>query len=361
MNGRALPHGIAALEGRPLRLPRAGIIRLGEKGISKSGKEYPRELDYLNVLPDAEQVAKFYSDLLHIPAGELRLREIDVLFPVNDLAAIVDLCYLMYGATGWKCRGDGQIAYNREHDEEIECAGEDCKMVADNKCKRQMRLTFACYLVPGLCVYQIVTSSWRSIENTLAFCNVLEEQFGRIDMIPLKLYREPYTTSYTDEDGKQHQQVHHCIRLDFAESLLNVKRLQLAGGRDLSLPEPTDECADDMYPKSLQAAEKAALPPASEPVVIEQPAIIAVPDPEPEACDEASIRQGFEILELDEVEQDALRDKYAGDPAKLIQYLSARIDAGLCDPAPPPAAKPRQRKAAEPVIEAPKTQERWGF
>lgn len=46
MRTQQLPRGIAALEGRSLRLPRAGMIRLGEKGVSKSGKEYPRELDY---------------------------------------------------------------------------------------------------------------------------------------------------------------------------------------------------------------------------------------------------------------------------------------------------------------------------
>ncbi len=353
MTPQTLPRGIAALEGRPLRLPRAGMVRLGEKGVSKSGKEYPRELDYFNLV-DAPQVAKRYGE---------KPRELDIIFPANDAAATADICYMMYGATGWKCRGDGRIAYNREHDEEIECAGEDCRMVTENKCKRQMRLTFVCYLVPGLCVYQLVTSSWRSIENTLAFLNLLEEQFGRIDMIPLKLYREPYTTSYTDDAGKQHSQVHHCIRLDFAESLLNVKRLQLAGGRELALPEPTDECADDQYPRSLQQAEAAALPPAQE--VIEAPAIAAVPEPEDSDFENDPVyqqnRTPFEILGYDKQTVLELLYKYRNDPDALGRYLGGQIDSQLAPiPEPTPAPK-RQRKTNEPTIEKPASQGKWGF
>lgn len=310
MNG-TLPQGIKRFD-RPLKLPRAGMIRLGEKQVSDKGREYPRELDHFN-FTDAPLVGQVYGD---------NCRELDIIFPVNDPTAVFDTCYMAYGATGWKCRGNGDIAYNREHDQEIECAGEDCQMVSEGKCKRQGRLTFVCYKVPGLSVYQIVTSGWRSIENVLAFLEMLESLFGRIDGIPLKLYREPYESTYTDKDGKQRKQVHHCIRPDVAASLLDVKRLQLGGGQTLELPEATTECADDMYPEDVKQAE--ALPPAPEPEII--PALN--PD----------IEIGFDILELSEQQRSALLAKYQGHDDKLIQYLSAMADRKQA-----PEARPEQK------------------
>jgi hypothetical protein len=347
------PQGIAALESRPLRLPRAGRIRLGEKDINDRGKEYPRELDYFNCV-DAPLVGEIYGE---------KPREIDVIFPVNDKRAIADTCYMRYGANGPKCRGNGVTAWDMETGEERECLGEECEHVDCDRpsCKRQMILTFVCYKVPGLCVYDLVTSGWRSIENTLAFLDTLESLFGRVDGIPLKMYREPYETTRKDKDGKRRKQVHHCIRLDLEASLLDVKRLQLGGGAQMELPPAPIECADDMYPRSVQEVEK-ALPAASEPVVIEHPPVQAVPEDRLQD----DIRQGFEILNLDEDEQRALRDAYADNLPGLLRYLSARIDAQLAN-APAPTPKPARRTKVDqvPPIETPapaaKSQGRWSF
>jgi len=304
-------YGIAALD-RPRMLPRAGRIRLGEKVVSERGKEYPRELDYFNCV-DAPLVAKAYGN---------KPREIDILFPVNDPRTILDMGYMAYGHTGWKCRGTGVIAYNREVDEEIECAGEDCKMVAEGKCKRQGRLTFICYLVPGLCVYDLVTSGWRSIENCLSMIETLGDLFGRIDGIPLKMFREPYSSEYTDDDGKQHQQVHHCVRLDVAETPLKVRRIALGIDSPLEIEPAEDNTADDMVPRSVKKAEELAAGGAIESTAAPAPDLLdAIPD---DIRNE--IIKGFDITGRTATQQFKLLVRYQDQPDKLLGYLHALAD-----------------------------------
>lgn len=360
------PQGIAALESRPLRLPRAGRIRLGEKEVNQKGREYPRELDYFNCT-DAPLVGEIYGE---------KSRAIDVIFPINDKRAIADTCYMRYGASGPKCRGNGVTAWDMENGGERECLGEECEHATGDRpsCKRQMILTFVCYKVPGLCVYDLVTSGWRSIENTLAFLDTLESLFGRIDGIPLKMYREPYETSRMDKDGKRKKQIHHCIRLDLEASLLDVRRLQLGGGAQLELPPAPVECADDMYAKSLQEAE--ALP-AGVIVDTETGEIVSKPETPLAAVPDATdvlegyeddpvyqqARGGMDILELDRTERLELLYKFRDDPDGLMHHLGAVIDSQLVD-VPAPTPKPtRARKPAEnPPIEQPeKKLGRYGF
>ncbi|MCK9570773.1 hypothetical protein M0R72_17620 [Candidatus Pacearchaeota archaeon] len=389
------PEGIAALKSRPLRLPRAGRARLGEKEVNDNDREYPRELDYLN-LTDAPAVVLKYAQIkidelnealrrdldeakqeqhqkqLQILQGllakvqpgklpdektakalskALKCRELDIIFPINDKRSIADTCYMRYGASGPKCRGNGVTAWDMEAGAEIDCFGEECEHAMGDRpsCKRQMILTFVCYRVPGLCVDDLVTSGWRSIENTLAFLDTLESLFGRIDGIPLKMYREPYETSRKDKDGKRKRQIHHCIRLDLEASLLDVKRLQLGG--PMELPPTPAECADDMYPKSLQEAEK-ALPPGP---VIEAP-IAAVPDPEPavepdpdppadESDEVKDIIEGFKLCGIPEVEWPQFFNNYEGRLPELQSYLSNLLDSQMT-PVPEPTiegSKPKGR------------------
>jgi hypothetical protein len=325
-------YGIAALD-RPRMLPRAGRIRLGEKVVSERGKEYPRELDYFNLV-DAPLVAKIYGD---------KPREIDILFPVNDPRTILDLSYMAYGQTGWKCRGTGVIAYNREADDEIECAGEDCKMVAEGKCKRQARLTFICYLVPGLCVYDVVTSGWRSIENCLSMIETLNDLFGRIDGIPLKMYREPYSSEYTDDEGKHHQQVHHCVRLDVAATPLEVKRISLGMGETLAIEPAEDNTADDMVPRSVKKAE--ALEAGPDPHYIES-LLGAIPSPLREL-----VADGFDITGCEADKRVELLERYIEQPDKLLGYLNALADSRI-------AGKPETPKTTTP---GPAGKKEWSF
>jgi Recombination directionality factor-like len=331
----ALPYGIAAFDERPVRLQRGGRVRLGNKGVSqKSGKEYPRELDHFN-LEDAPALQEFY--------GPGEVRRIPAFFPVDDARTILDLAYMAYGASGWKCRGNGVEALRRDTDTMIECLGEDCPGVKKGECKRQGRLTFLCYEVPGLRVYDFVTSSWRTIENALAFIQMLQGLWGHIDRIPFVMLREPYQTSYTDESGKQHAQTHHCVSFDVEASFLDVKRL--GAGGNFELPEAPMECADDMYPKSLQERELKALGTAEDPEVIPAekprpllaPHVPQAPPPDPVTPLEADIAQGFEICGTDAADQVRLRAVYKDTPEKLFEYLSALATTlSVGSPAPQP-------------------------
>jgi len=337
-------YGIAALD-RPRMLPRAGRIRLGEKVVSERGKEYPRELDYFNCV-DAPLVAKAYGD---------KPREIDILFPVNDPRTILDMGYMAYGHTGWKCRGTGVIAYNREVDEEIECAGEDCKMVAEGKCKRQGRLTFICYLVPGLCVYDLVTSGWRSIENCLSMIETLGDLFGRIDGIPLKMFREPYSSEYTDDDGKQHQQVHHCVRLDVAETPLKVRRIALGIDSPLEIEPAEDNTADDMVPRSVKKAEAIEAGQPQERSVGTDP-IGQMLEVIPKELRE-NIMTGLDICNLGIEKELELLKRYEDQPDKLLGYLHALADGGAKGNSPQEQPVSQAEKSPRPT----KQGEGWSF
>jgi len=154
-------YGIKGLSDQ-IRLPRRGRIRLGEKQVSpKTGAEYPKKLDYF-LCP--EEVQEVYEE---------KPRELDILFPTNNVRAFWDQSYTRYGANGWLCRGDGERAIERETGELADCP---CDYLNDDaskalglsgaQCKRQGRLQFILFNVPGsLGVYEIATSSINSILN----------------------------------------------------------------------------------------------------------------------------------------------------------------------------------------------------
>lgn len=96
------------------RLPRAGKIHLGDKAISeKTGKEYPRALDYFK-WPDE------YAEELTALFGE-QAREIPIMFPVDDKELVAPQWYKRYGSgSGLVCRGDGETALCRTDSGELE-------------------------------------------------------------------------------------------------------------------------------------------------------------------------------------------------------------------------------------------------
>jgi hypothetical protein len=177
-------------------------MRLGEKETNANDREYPKELDYFN-LTDSPSVSLHYARLkveelerkLGMPGLEdekqeryqkqlalirgllakiiggdlpdettskalskaLKCRELDIILPTNDKRAIADTCYMRYGASGPKCRGNGVTAWDMENGESIECFGEECEYASGDRpsCKRQMIFTFVAFRVPGLCVHDL--------------------------------------------------------------------------------------------------------------------------------------------------------------------------------------------------------------
>ncbi len=161
-----------------LRLPRRGKIRLGEKKLSKSGKEYPSSLDFFMVPPE---VAEIYPD---------KPRKLDIMIPMEDTESFFPQYFKRYGSSaGLVCKGDGETATLMEEDsmKEIECQGQECQHYQDKECRRVGNLQVILPKVKGLGVYQIDTSSRNSIVNLNSGLKMLRGMLGRISWIPLVL------------------------------------------------------------------------------------------------------------------------------------------------------------------------------
>lgn len=369
MTPQELPSGIAGITDE-MYLVRAGRIRTGER-LAKNGQEYPSKWDCFN-FADAPKVAEYYANLKGLPlqdkegkwiapidlSRQLKIRELDFIFPVNDKREVLDQCYARWGAGGaWSCRGNGITAWSRDEDDEIECLGEDCPHYKDEKCKRQSRLSVVLFNISGgLTIYDIVSSGRQTAKNLSSGIDLLKIRFGQIDNIPLKLYLRPYTTHYYSKDGKAHKTVPFCLMIDFEASLLDIERMKQQAGQRVIMPAAPEQLPDDMYPKSLR--EASALPPAPEPeaVVIEQPSIEVEEEApaEPDGNGEVeSIIEGFRLNNIPESEWPTFFSNYNGRLPELQSYLSNLLDSQLAPVAEKPAKPARVRKVEEPEITTP--------
>ena len=321
------PHRIRGIKGLTdtLWIPRKGRVRKGDKKIAKSGNEFPDEWDHYNFC-DAPLLGEAYGD---------NCRVIDIMFAVNDPAEVLDVAYMRWSKDRtWKCRGDGVIAWSRDADDEIECLGEECQAYKDEECTRQARLEFICYKAPGgLAVHDIYTTGRRDIQNLVGGIAIIESLFGRIDGIPLKLHLEPYQAAYVDDAGKKHTTNHYALRLDTELSLLEVKRLNLGGGKEMVLESPSKELPEDHFPKSLQegAREVEAVEPAEEAAEEEK---LEIP---------GEVLDGFNILGLAGEVREQLIMIFEGDWGKLLAHLNLKVDAKQ-SPAPAKKAKTPKKK-----------------
>lgn len=188
-----------------LRLPRKGKIRLGEKKLSKKGKEYPSTLDYFAV---PEEVTEVYGE---------KPRKLDIMFPMEDRDDFFPQWYKRYGhSKGLICKGDGKTAtelpqgtglvkdgkpvdekgdpvdLNDLQMKEIDCEGKECSYYQERECKQVGNLQIILPKVKGLGIYQIDTSSYNSIVNINSGIKLIRgmlERVGinRISWIPLCL------------------------------------------------------------------------------------------------------------------------------------------------------------------------------
>ena len=199
------------------RLPRLGKIRLGVKMISKkTGAEYPKETDYF-VCP--EEVRKIYGD---------QPRELDVMFPLNEVEAIFPQRYIWYGKSkGAKCIGDGEKA-NRVQDDlsirEIECP---CDKLG-KECQRRAHLMVILPKVSLGGIYQIDLGSYHSIVDINSALSTDPENVGyimalvgRIAMVPLKLKRIPRETH-----GSGRKETHWTLQITFEGSMEFLSQLR---------------------------------------------------------------------------------------------------------------------------------------
>jgi len=237
------------------RLSRGGKIRLGEKKISQSGKEYPSKTDYFVFDPEDDSLIPAFNALF----GE-KPKRIKICFPVEDMEVVFPQYYKCYGSNGLLCKGDGRCALRTVPDSaemaEVECPGPaECDFALARRdkagkpgCKQLASLQFFIPDLPGMQVFQIDTTSYNSIININSQLDVLRGCCGRISMVPLDLMLAPREAK-NPENGKKI--IIYVLDLTIPVSLRELPHMKSLGAPMLEAPKPIEASApEDLYAKS---------------------------------------------------------------------------------------------------------------
>lgn len=353
---------IAGLTDRP-RLVRLGKIRLGVKKVSAKGNEYPSAVDYFVCPPE---VTKVYGE---------KPRELDIMFPDDDVAKVAGAAYKMYTATRGKiCTSDGLTAVRIVDDEvlagnasptqeqldralvrpdtkafsrrEIPCPNAECRFFQDDQCKVVMNLMFVLYKVPGIGVYQLDTGSYNSIVDVRGGIELVRRiTNGRLRGVPLKLRVKP-TTAYP-EGKKKNVFTLELVSMEklealaeFGEKTLHDVFLPLTEGREAPPPhEPEEDLFTeeqrgkviDVTPTRAGVAQSASVVSAPEKERGRSTAEVGGSSPSPRSELETTldvavrIRQLFDELGVETKGRGIFERAYKGRPEDLVDFLRGEI------------------------------------
>lgn len=302
-------HGISDRTG----MPRVGKLRLGEKGVSTSGKEYPREIDYFRIDPDQGLLPDERAKLIekfHLVYGQRPAVLHDVYFP-SDIREEVfpnELAAYQRTENGAKkfCHGDGVRASRLNYEtglyvERDCCQVAECEIWNAKKCSLKSALRIFIPKVTMAGYWQVDTGSQASTGNVIDLINQLLRMFGRLTSIPLVLSREPVPMVY---EGKTN--VHHILKLRAPNVDMDELRA-LIGRNQFALPAAADlEVDEEDVPEELV------------------PATVQEPKPDPELM--KRITDGFDILGTKEPERLVSLHKYKEDLPGLLREINNRID-----------------------------------
>ena len=184
--------GVATITDRPTRV---GKLKIGEKTLSRNGKEVPSKLDYIKAIDGAGNRIEAF----HACYGE-KPTEFRAVFPSEDTNDFWWEAYRRYGSgTGLACHGDGRNAIVEETGETIECPCHHAEGDRPN-CKPVVSLSLFLYEVPALGVFQIDSGGINSIRNVRWFLHALPGLTGGLYQgIPFRVYVEPFQALH---DGK---------------------------------------------------------------------------------------------------------------------------------------------------------------
>jgi hypothetical protein len=209
------------------QLPRVGKIRLGEKKVAGSGKEYPTEVAWFVTKPE-DFASPVHFERFRNLYGE-KPTELDIMFPVEDARVFFPQSYKKYGGGVLRCRGDG-VAFFRVDPEdgsvlEGECPGPDACEFARGKrdrieCKAVGNLTFLLPQVTWNGSFQIDTGSKTAIRGINSSIDYYGRLAGRISFVPLKLRRVPREIGY---EGKT--STHFIMEIEFPDDPREIERL----------------------------------------------------------------------------------------------------------------------------------------
>lgn len=243
------------------RLPRLAKIRLGFK-LLKNGKEFPAESPFFLLPPEiarvyggkvsvdrAKEMGVTRADVLKFVADNTHrlAEEIDIMLPLNDIAAVFPQSYKWYGSSrGVRCVGDGEKAMRYDDTAkamvERTCPCEQLRTETNVRGECTLRAHLMC-LVPKVSmggIYQIDMGSYNSIIDINSGIDYVSALIGRFALVPLKLRRVP---TQTHHDGRT--QTHYTCQIIFDVSINELNVLRQDSQRIIShsaymLPAPDD-------------------------------------------------------------------------------------------------------------------------
>lgn len=205
-------------------LPEIGKIKIGKKGQfmkSKGGKDFqpPQKLDHFvittlnrgndgNLLVDTELM----KSLAGLPANaskekiaSISLKEIDIIFPYDEISLNFQTFYGKYSSSKCHCRGNGEVALKLMEDSkspewnEIDCKPAVCEFYSPpnpegtQSCKMNGILSMILMEAPRVGgVYKFRTTSFITIRNIRsALGEILSITNGILAGIPFKLVVKP--------------------------------------------------------------------------------------------------------------------------------------------------------------------------
>jgi hypothetical protein len=190
------------------RAPRIGKLKIGEvlekRRPDGSVATYPSKLDHIVAKDGAGNLIGSFHEVY----GERPVAFMAV-FPSNDPVDFYWEAYRRYGSgSGLVCHGDGREAIVEGTGEAIECPCPFAEPTVDGDgreraavCKAVASCSLWLYEVPELGVFQIDTSSFRSISNLKWFIRTGLPSLsgGQIAGIPFRVFVEPFQAVH---DGK---------------------------------------------------------------------------------------------------------------------------------------------------------------
>lgn len=206
-------------------MPVIGKIRLGERKTSSGGKEYPSETEHF-VLTDAPDVARVYGD---------KPISLDAFFISDDMDQVMPHWYKWYAGGvrdkegnviggRLQCYGDGRVAHHLAKRDpltrivpERQCLGEKCPdwktASGAPQCKPSMSVYVMLPRVSLFGLYQIDTTSKAAIQRFVSQVGMISKAWGKLRMIPFKIFREPTLMTFVDDKGKEQSRTHYILSI----------------------------------------------------------------------------------------------------------------------------------------------------
>ena len=179
-----------------------GRITIGNKGVSRGGKQIPQKLDHFRITTnnkDAAGVFKLDQQATEI-LGE-KCVEIPITLPFDDPTLVLRMEYAMYAGNKRMCHGDGVNRATKLDGTVIKCDRTTCPnfigVGKEKKCKLNGTLSVFLPTVGKFGgVYRLRSTSYYSLTETFTtLMMIYSETGGRLTGIPLKLTLSPRTVT----------------------------------------------------------------------------------------------------------------------------------------------------------------------